>query len=306
VKLEVGMTLFSVIIPTCHRNEALMRCLKVLAPENQEGMTLFDENSVEPSREYSGRYEVIVTDDGSPSTAERMLREKFPWAAWTSGPRRGPAANRNHGAAKAAGDWLVFVDDDCVPECTFLAAYARATGAEDCDVLEGMTIPEDVRIAADMECPVNEAGGHLWSCNFAIKRHLFLTLGGFDENFPGPAAEDIDMHTRLSKAGYQAVFVSEARVKHPWRPRRGVDFLQVQAKSLAYYVNNHPEKRKWFTLTSLVKRAVRAVVFDFPTNFVRFRGRGVWRALLLELASLGLLAKYLNRRDPSKSDFRLP
>jgi GT2 family glycosyltransferase len=292
------MTLFSVVIPTCHRNEALMRCLAILAPENQEGMSFLQANSIKPDSETLGTYEVIVTDDGTLSTAERILREAFPWAAWTSGPKRGPAANRNHGATKAAGAWLVFVDDDCIPECTFLAAYARATEMPDCDVMEGMTLPKDVRTAADMECPINKVGGKLWSCNFAIKRHLFLTLGGFDEHFPGPAAEDIDMHTRLSKAGYQAVFVSEARVEHPWRPRRGLDFLQLQAKSLAYYVNNHPEKRKWFTLTSLVKRAVRAVVFDFPTNFVRFRGRGVWRALLLELASLSLLAKYLSRRDP--------
>jgi GT2 family glycosyltransferase len=292
------MTLFSVIIPTCHRNEALMRCLEILAPENQEGMALLDENLIKPSRENLNAYEVIVTDDGSLSTAERMLREEYPWAAWTSGPKRGPAANRNHGAGKAEGDWLVFVDDDCVPERTFLAAYAQATAVEDCDVLEGMTLPKDVRGAADMECPINTSGGHLWSCNFAIKRPLFVKLGGFDENFPGPAAEDMDMQTRLLKAGYKAVFVPEARVQHPWRPRRGVDFLQLQAKSLAYYVNNHPEKRKWFTPTSLVKRAVRAVVFDFPTNFVRFRGRGVWRALRLELASLGLLAKYLSRRDP--------
>ena len=275
-----------------------MRCLSILAPEIQEGMSLIHENSVKPSRDNLDTYEVIVTDDGSLSTADRMLREEFPWAAWTSGPRRGPAANRNHGAAKAAGDWLVFVDDDCVPECTFLAAYARATGVQDCEVLEGMTLPKDDRTAADMECPINRVGGSLWSCNFAIKRRLFLKLGGFDENFPGPAAEDIDLQTRLLKAGYKAVFVSEARVKHPWRLRRGLDFLQLQAKSLAYYVNSHPEKRKCFTLTSLGKRAVRAVVFDFPTNLVRFRGKGVWRALLLELASLGLLAKYMSRRDP--------
>jgi GT2 family glycosyltransferase len=292
------MALFTVIIPTCHRNEALRRCLQVFAPENQEGMTHISASGVNPKREKLDTYEVIVTDDGSLSTAQWMLREEFPWAGWTCGPKRGPAANRNHGAEKAAGDWLVFVDDDCVPERALLAAYARAAAAGNRAVLEGVTLPLGNREAADMECPINKAGGHLWSCNFAIKRRLFLELGCFDENFPGPAAEDIDMQTRLSKAGHKAVFVSEARVNHPWRPRRGVDFLQLQAKSLAYYVNNHPEKRKCFSLTSLVKRAVRAVVFDFPTNFVRFRGRGVWRALLLELASLGLLAKYLSRRDP--------
>src|ERR1700722_11719098 len=164
------MTLFSVIIPTCHRNEELKRCLETLGLENQEGMTLIQANSANPNPRNLETYEVIVTDDGSLSTAERMLREEFTWAAWMSGPKRGPAANRNHGSAKAGGEWLVFVDDDCLPERTFLAAYARATTIEECNALEGMTLPKDVRRAADMECPINTSGGKLWSCNFAIKR----------------------------------------------------------------------------------------------------------------------------------------
>jgi len=293
------MTLFSVIIPTCHRNEALMRCLAGIAPAKQEGMALFHGNSANPKRESFNAYEIIVTDDGSLSTAERMLREGFPWAQWVSGPKRGPAANRNHGAEKAAGDWLVFVDDDCIPEPTLLAAYARAAAAGNSAVLEGMTLPEGNRGAADMECPINTFGGHLWACNFAIKRRLFIDLGGFDENFPAPAMEDTDMQTRLSKAGHKTVFVAEASVKHPWRQRKGLKFLRLQARSVVYYVDKHREYRRWVSLTSLVKRAVGAVLRDFPKNLVSYKGKGALRTLTLDLVFVSFLIRYVTRRNLS-------
>ncbi|MHC5729635.1 MAG: glycosyltransferase family 2 protein, partial [Nostoc sp.] len=68
--------LFSVIIPTYHRNDLLAKCLDCLAPGVQ---TLSAE-----------QYEVIVTDDGSQTTAEEMIRQQYPWAKWVAGPRKGP------------------------------------------------------------------------------------------------------------------------------------------------------------------------------------------------------------------------
>ena len=94
------MICISVIIPTCHRNASLAKCLDCLAPGTQ---TLPPE-----------QYEVIVTDDGSRSTAQQMVQENYPWVLWIAGPCRGPAANRNNGAEAAQGQWLAFTDDDCL------------------------------------------------------------------------------------------------------------------------------------------------------------------------------------------------
>src|SRR5688500_16117871 len=96
----------SVVIPTRHRNDLLALVLDRLAPGTQ---TL-----------PADQYEVIVTDDGSITTAEAMIREKFSWARWTQGPRKGPAANRNHGASLAQGEWIAFTDDDCLPSSRWL------------------------------------------------------------------------------------------------------------------------------------------------------------------------------------------
>jgi GT2 family glycosyltransferase len=286
------MSLFSVIIPTCHRNEALTRCLASIAAPKQDGLELFSGNSTNPRQEGYNAYEVIVTDDSTATTSEGLLRERFPWAQWVPGPKRGPAANRNHGATKARGDWLVFLDDDCVPEQNFLAAYARAAAVEDCNVLEGMTLAQGHRGTADMECPMNTSGGCLWSCNFAIKRRVFVHVGGFDENFSAAALEDIDMQTRLSKAGYKIAFVSEACVKHCWRRRKDIKFLNLSARNMAYFVKKHPDKRKWLSLRWLLKRAGKALLLEFPVNLIRFKGRGVLRQLFLELVFVAMLVRY--------------
>lgn len=193
---------FSVVIPTCDRPDSLALCLERLAPGAQ---TL-----------PADAYEVIVSDDGKSAATAALVRERFPWARWERGPQRGPAANRNHGATLARGDWLVFTDDDCLPDAGWLAAYARAA-APDTNVIEGRTRAPGPRLHPLDDCPANEHGGNLWSCNFAIRRALFAELRGFDERFPYPAMEDAELNARLQKRGERVTFVPDALVVHPWK-----------------------------------------------------------------------------------------
>ena len=74
----------------------------------------------------------------------------------------------------------------------------------------------------DMECPVNETGGYLWSCNFAIAKPLFAELDGFDEGFRSAAMEDVELRWRLADHGIGPPFVDAAVVRHQWRRRKGV------------------------------------------------------------------------------------
>ena len=107
---------FSVLIPTFHRNDLLVCCLDRLAPGSQTLPV--------------SQYEVIVSDDGRDSTAEEMLRQHYPWARWVKGPQEGPAANRNFAVTQAKGTWLVFTDDDCLPELGWLKAYRERNSNE--------------------------------------------------------------------------------------------------------------------------------------------------------------------------------
>lgn len=192
---------FSVVIPTCHRDESLARCLARLEP----GAQTFPASD----------YEVIVTDDGSRTNAAAMIRARFPWVRWYAGPKRGPAANRNFGAGHATGNWLAFIDDDCVPDRGWLDAFATVPATV--EVCEGRTYVDRPRDHPLDDSPINERGGNLWACNFAIRRELFCGLGGFDIRFPYPAMEDTELRLRLERGGRKPRFVPAAGVLHPWR-----------------------------------------------------------------------------------------
>ena len=140
--------LFSVIIPTYHRNDLLAKCLDCLA-SNVQTLTSDD-------------YEVIVTDDGSLTTAEEMINHHYSWVKWVAGSHNGPAANRNNGARYAQGEWLVFTDDDCLPDPQWLEAYTKnVTNEMNYLVLEGRTYVDRPRKSLAETSPVNESGGYL-------------------------------------------------------------------------------------------------------------------------------------------------
>ena len=217
---------FSVVIPTCDRLESLGACLGRLAPERQ--------------RLPETDYEVIVTDDGRRLSAEVMVRERYPWAAWTRGPCRGPAANRNHGASLARGRWLAFTDDDDEPHQDWLVAFSEAIeGMREPAILEGRTSTVSERIGPFQEAPVNETGGYLWSCNFAIRAEEFRRLGGFDEGFPAAHLEDVDFLRRARQAACEIVFVPAAVVMHPPRPLGPILRQVLGYRSYFYFARKH-------------------------------------------------------------------
>lgn len=274
---------FSVVIPTCERPAELADCLRRLAPGAQ---TL-------PAADY----EVIVTDDGAAPVRE-LLAANFPWARWAAGPRRGPAANRNHGGEVASGEWLVFTDDDCTPEPGWLAGYAAAVRDRPAvRVLEGRTLASGTRTAIDMEAPVNSHGGFLWSCNFAIDRTLFRELGGFDTGFPSAAMEDVELRLRLRERGERFKFVPEALVYHPWRKRKGVRAMRQHAEAVDYLLTKHPAEAAKFSV-SLIVRQLLANLRRVTVEAIRTcGGRGWWRAVGLELVYFRWsLGKAIGRR----------
>jgi GT2 family glycosyltransferase len=201
--------MISVVIPTCRRPDLIAKCLDALGPGTQSLA--------------ADQYEVIVTDDGQP-TVETLLADKYPWAKWALGPRRGPAANRNNGARLARGEWIAFTDDDCIPDPTWLAAFAGAIH-DGCRVYEGKTTCRAGMKSPLEISPANDSGGFLWSCNMLVRADLFKALGGFDETFPGPAMEDVDFRERLLAGGDRFEFVPSATVDHP--PRRMASGLRL-------------------------------------------------------------------------------
>lgn len=265
--------LFSLIIPTFHRNDSLAKCLDRLAPGEQ---TLAAE-----------QYEVIVTDDGINTTAEQMVREHFSWVKWIAGPCKGPAANRNNGAQCAAGDWLAFIDDDCLPDSGWLEAYATAIEQiPSCLVFEGYTYVDRARLSLAEVAPGNETGGYLWSCNFLIKRILFEEISGFDERFPYAAMEDVDLRLRLTKAGYAFSFIKEASVCHPWSTvDRWNKFKQHQVSTLIY-LSIHPDQGSTINSKYYLRASLTKFIKNTIPEAIKYRGRGIKHELLSHCSNL--------------------
>jgi GT2 family glycosyltransferase len=192
---------FSVVIPTCDRLELLRSCLDALSPATQS---------------YRTPFETIVSDDGREPVGD-FLEANYPWVRWVRGPRLGPAANRNNGAARAQGDWLAFVDDDCIPHVGWLKHYAEGIAAyPTARAFEGSIHPVG-DLGRDLaECPVNLNGNCFWSANICVQRALFAQLDGFDQRFRIAAHEDQDLFLRIKKHTI-VPFIAEAAVSHPVR-----------------------------------------------------------------------------------------
>lgn len=192
---------FSIVIPTCNRPEALARVLERLVPSRQG---LFDHE-----------YEVVVADDSAADDTRRMVSRAFPWVTCLEGPRRGPAANRNAGARRATGGWLVFTDDDCQPCDGWIRAIATAIENQPLDVVEGKIVAPDKRESLFRRDVENLHGDCYWSANLAVRRDYFERLGGFDEDFGEAGGEDMEFAHRLRRAGARTAFCDTALISHP-------------------------------------------------------------------------------------------
>jgi len=198
---------FSIIIPTCNRNALLEKALKAL---NKSAQTIANKD-----------YEIIVSDDSANDVVASSLTEEFDCINAVRGPRKGPAANRNNGAKQAKGDWLIFIDDDCIPDKNLLHEYMSAIKDNPgCLAFEGAIFPDDEKLLQKdlAECPVNTDGGCFWSANICIQKNLFKKIGGFNEQFLIAAQEDQELYSRIKKHT-RVVFCKNCKVVHPVRYR---------------------------------------------------------------------------------------
>lgn len=203
--------LISVIVPTYDRPWPLAACLRALIAQDYP----------------AERYEVIIVDDGSPTSPAALIAELGDRVAvrLISQTRRGPAAARNAGAAAARGQILAFTDDDCRPHTGWLRALRGRLAAAPNALVGGRTInalPEN-RYAEASQLLVgfiydyfNRPGRpHFFtSNNIAMPRERFLAVGGFDASYPRAAAEDRDFCDRWQLAGNPVVYAPEAVIDH--------------------------------------------------------------------------------------------
>ena len=274
----MALTSVAIIIPTRNRHELLRRCLNRLTPYV----------SVHPE------CSVVVSDDGNAAETRDALSGSGISVKVVQGPRRGPAANRNCGAAHSIAELLIFLDDDCIPEMDLIATYQNsATGNPEIGVFEGRITAEGEASSFADAAPANETGGYLWSCNFAIRRSLFLTIGGFDDRYPFPAMEDVDLHFRVKRHS-EILFLPHARVWHAFEKRLGWKVVKHHALSLLLYLHIHglreTEKGPTYFLRGAAKMTIEGGLRQFKRHSAKYPLQQVFLVWVnLQLATITAL-----------------
>lgn len=234
-------TLISVVITTYNRPDALAAVVEACFAQS-------DKN-----------FEIIIADDGSTANTKDCidaLQARSPVAlqhVWQPDLGFRAAMARNRGTLAARGQYIVFLDGDCIPQRDFIAQHRKlarpgflVSGSRVLlsPALTSRILSEHIdlpsasvleRIAYRLRGDINkvlqllfrlpdlgrESRRFTWrrikSCNLGVWRSDLELVNGFDESFLGWGHEDSDLVVRLFNAGVNrkdGAFATE--VFHLW------------------------------------------------------------------------------------------
>jgi GT2 family glycosyltransferase len=199
----------TIVIPTYERVAVLFETLRALAEVSYP----------------RGMWEIVVVDDGS---APETLAAIGSWIKEVGTPtrllrqeHRGPAAARNLGAREAAGEVLIFLDNDCLVSPEFIERHLHVLKTNSGSWVVGRLVhPQPIRSTPfgryRDDCweafhrshaygLVSETAG-MTAANLALPAADFSRLGGFDENFYIASCEDWDLAWRARKTGVRVLY----------------------------------------------------------------------------------------------------
>lgn len=176
-------------------------------------------------------FEIIVVDDGSSDSTRAIAEARGVMVIQTAHRQSGPAVARNHGAKAAHGDVLFFLDADVLPHSDALERVHTAFmndvrldavfGSYDDQPTENNFLSQYKNLFHHyMHQQGNEEATTFWTGCGAIRRQVFLKLGGFTNDYGRPCIEDIELGYRLSKQGGRIRLDKDLQVTHHkrWKP----------------------------------------------------------------------------------------
>jgi GT2 family glycosyltransferase len=165
--------------------------------------------------------EIVVVDDGSTDSTAAVVAEAG--VRYLVQRNSGPAAARDAGWRSAAGEIIIFMDDDVVPERDAVVELVRAL--EHVDGVGAVVLPLDTTSLISHYIHVDAIVDHkvvdgsvqwLITAAAAFRRDALERVNGFDLGFR-PAGEDVDLSLRLVEAGCALRVEPAARVRHHHR-----------------------------------------------------------------------------------------
>ena len=189
----------SVVIPTHDKLPQLRRTLAALRTQDLT----------------ADIWEVVVVDDASTDgTADWLSTEAIGWGGRLRvvSPERnlGRARARTLGVTKAAGEWILFLDDDVVAPKDLLAAHLSLLEAYPGEGVIGMVRTDPDLVDAPHFHYIDTRGvakvrgdrvpaRYLVTQNTSVPREDLLAVACFDEAFAAYGFEDMDLGFRLEK-----------------------------------------------------------------------------------------------------------
>lgn len=212
----------SIVVPTYRRADLLDSLLVSLAAQDVD----------------AAQFEIVVVDDGSADATgevlDRWTAELGNLRALVQPQNRGPAAARNRGWREATADLVLFLDDDVVASPSLVRTHIelhRRADDPDLGVLGRVDWSPSLRITPFMHWldrsglqfaydtwlrpgAVEPPYAAFYTANLSMHRGLLARSGGFDERFPYPAYEDMELAWRMTELGFRMDFNPEAQAFH--------------------------------------------------------------------------------------------
>lgn len=201
----------SIVVPVHNGGDSFRRCLSSI-------------------RQWAPQAELIVVADGE-SDGSWKLAERYGAKLIRLPESGGPARARNLGAEIATADILFFVDADVEIHSTTVERVCHAF-QQDSKLAALIGSYDDSPGASNFLSQYknlfhhythqdgSEEASTFWGACGAIRKDVFLPLGGFDESYRRPCIEDIELGYRLRQAGYKIRLCKDIQVKHLklWTP----------------------------------------------------------------------------------------
>lgn len=197
----------SVIIPVYDGGEKLGQCLSALrasihAPD-----------------------EVIVVDDSSSDGSYDLAQKYGARVLSLDGGPYGPAVARNRGASAAEGDLLVFIDADVAVHPDTLSRMVEIMEAQpdlaalfgsydDNPPARGLVTLYKNLVHHYVHQNGRREASTFWAGCGAIRKEVFLAVGGFNEKYGRPSIEDIELGARLKNDGYRIWLCPDVQAVH--------------------------------------------------------------------------------------------
>lgn len=174
-----------------------------------------------------------------------------------------PGKMRNIGARSATGSYFAFIDDDCIPDNTWLEqlieeiASHHDVGMIGCRVVSGNKgiWPESADYSLFVAYQYHKKLFiELGSAAIVVKQQAFAESEGFDESLP--ASEDWDFSLRLRQAGWRCLFTPDAEVRH-FHGRESFVAIVSNAHLSGLRSGLAVQKRHYSSMSWLAKISVR-------------------------------------------------